>query len=256
MHERGLAESRERARALILAGEVSVNGQRVDKPGAMVPSDAGIECSGGLPYVSRGGLKLAHALDTFTIQVRGRVALDAGASTGGFTDVLLQRGAARVYAVDVGYGQLSWKLRQDPRVVVMERTNVRHLRELPEPVSIVTADLSFISLTLVLEPLVGLATPDADLIVLIKPQFEAGPAQVGGGGVVRDPEVRRAVIEKVHSHARSLGLTVQGLTTSPILGPAGNVEFLAWYSRARPEPPNTDAMVRDALARAEELVSR
>nr|MDQ3328676.1 TlyA family RNA methyltransferase [Chloroflexota bacterium] len=177
--ERGLTESREKARALILAGRVRVGSQRIDKAGALVAAEAPVEIDQPNAFASRGGYKLAHALDTFSINVAGVTALDAGASTGGFTDVLLQRGAARVYAVDVGYGQLDWRLRSDPRVVVMERTNIRYIGELPEPVQFVTADLSFISLTLVLPGLRRLADAGAQFILLVKPQFEAGRTEVG-----------------------------------------------------------------------------
>ncbi|MCS6938762.1 MAG: TlyA family RNA methyltransferase, partial [Roseiflexus sp.] len=195
--QRGLAETRARAQALILAGEVRVNGVVRHKAGELVPDDAEVELIGALPYVSRGGYKLAHALDTFALSPANLAAIDVGASTGGFTDVLLQRGAARVYAVDVGYGQLDWRLRQDPRVIVLERTNIRYLEALPplegeEAAAPVLADcavidVSFISLKLVLPAVQRLIRPDAWIVALIKPQFEAGPAQVGKGGVVRDP---------------------------------------------------------------------
>jgi len=228
--ERGLVESRTRAQAIILAGRVLVRGRMVDKASALIEVDAEIECPSGDEWVSRGAFKLLHALERFPLTVAGRTALDAGASTGGFTEVLLRAGATRVYAVDVGYGQLSWKLRTDPRVVVYERTNVRYLNDLPERASLVVADLSFISLTLVLGRLVALAEPDADFILLVKPQFEAGRAEVGKGGVVRDPVIHRAVLEKTTAAAETHGLQLHGATASPILGPAGNVEFLAWYS--------------------------
>lgn len=246
--ERGLAGSRERARSLILAGAVKVDGKRVDKAGSLVPVHAEVRCEAASPYVSRGGYKLAHALDRFQLDVEGKVALDAGASTGGFTDVLLQRGAARVYAVDVGYGQLDYKLRIDPRVTVLERTNVRYLRELPEMVGFVTADLSFISLTLVLEALARLAREEADFVTLVKPQFEAGREQVGKGGVVRDPAVHRAVLLKVAAFAGSLGLRLAGATASPAPGPAGNVEFLAWFKRGAATDHETESLVEMALA--------
>jgi 23S rRNA (cytidine1920-2'-O)/16S rRNA (cytidine1409-2'-O)-methyltransferase len=251
--ERGLAESRERARALIMAGAVSVGGSRVDKAGALVPVDAKLSSSGGGEYASRGGLKLAHALDRFELSPKDKVALDAGASTGGFTDVLLRRGARRVYAVDVGYGQLAWSLRTDPRVVALERTNVRYLRELPEPVDLVTADLSFISLTLVLEPLRRLARPRADFVLLVKPQFEAGRERVGKGGVVRDPATHRAVLRKVLAYAGTLGLAPRGLTASPLLGPAGNIEFLAWLAASDAPAPDAEALEEAALSEAAAL---
>jgi 23S rRNA (cytidine1920-2'-O)/16S rRNA (cytidine1409-2'-O)-methyltransferase len=237
--QRRLVESRERAQALILAGDVRVAGQVVTKPAQLVPEDAAIEVgTTSLPYVSRGGLKLQHALDTFGIDVRGLVAIDVGASTGGFTDCLLQRGAARVYAIDVGYGQLAWKLRQDPRVVVLERTNIRYLAQLPDGAlaDLATVDVSFISLTKVLPAVLRLLKPDGFIIALVKPQFEAGPQRVGRGGVVRDPAVHRDVLQQITSWAQEHGLVVRGLTRSPILGPAGNVEFLLWLDRRSGAP--------------------
>jgi len=222
----GLAESRNQAQALILAGQVSVNGQLAPKPGAKVPADVRVTVRQQLPYVSRGGLKLAAALDSFGVSVQDAICADVGASTGGFTDCLLQRGAARVYAIDVGYGQLAWKLRQDERVVVMERTNARYLEALPEPVGMVTLDVSFISLRLLFPVVVGWLAPDADVIPLIKPQFEARREQVGKKGVVRDPAVHRQVLERVAGYAMAHGLAVRQLICSPITGPAGNVEFL------------------------------
>ncbi|HMA35576.1 MAG TPA: TlyA family RNA methyltransferase [Chloroflexia bacterium] len=252
--ERGLAESRERARALIMAGVVSVNEQRADKPGMAFPVDAPIAVKAALPYVSRGGLKLAAALAAFALgpRVADAVALDAGASTGGFTDVLLQQGARRVYAADVGSGQLAWKLRTDPRVVVMDDVNVRYLESLPEPVALVTADLSFISLSLVLPALLRVSAPHAWLVVLVKPQFEAGRAQVGKGGVVRDPAVHRAVLTRLAAEWQTLGLTLAGLARSPILGPAGNVEFLAYLEKTPPggEPPAPGPAIDRVLAPA------
>jgi 23S rRNA (cytidine1920-2'-O)/16S rRNA (cytidine1409-2'-O)-methyltransferase len=229
--ERGLAETRARARALILAGDVSVNGQVETKAGALVDENAEITLRSGLPYVSRGGLKLAHALDSFQITVAGRVCLDVGASTGGFTDCLLQRGAARVYAVDVGYGQLDWKLRSDARVVVMERTNIRYLQSLPEQPDLCTVDVSFISLRLVLPVVYRLSTNTADCVALVKPQFEAGRGQVGKGGVVRDERVHRQVILDILAATTDMGWRGRGLVRSPITGPAGNVEFLLWLSK-------------------------
>jgi 23S rRNA (cytidine1920-2'-O)/16S rRNA (cytidine1409-2'-O)-methyltransferase len=228
--ERGLAESRARAQALILAGLVSADGRRVEKPGEVIPVAAPLALAGpDHPWVSRGGVKLAHALDHFAVTVAGAVALDVGASTGGFADVLLARGARRVYAVDVGHGQLAWKLRQDPRVVVRERTNARMLSraEIPEPIDLITVDASFIGLTTLLPAPLALAAEKARLIALIKPQFEAGRAAVGKGGVVRDPAVHRAVCERVAAWiAGQPGWTVVGIVASPIEGPAGNREFL------------------------------
>lgn len=230
--ERGLVESREQARRLIMAGEVMVDGQVQTKPGRQVSPASDISVRSSLPYVSRGGLKLEGALEDFGIDVTGQVAADIGASTGGFTDCLLQRGAAKVYAIDVGYGQLAWKLRQDPRVVVMERTNIRHLRGLPEPVDLATVDVSFISLRLVLPVVRTLLKPEGRVIALIKPQFEAGPKQVGKGGVVRDPAVHRAVLEQLLAWSLAEGFRVHGLTPSRLKGPAGNVEFFVHLGRA------------------------
>lgn len=227
--EMGLAESRNRAQALIIAGKVRVGDQVVTKPGTRVSTEADITIERDLPYVSRGGLKLVAALDKFKLDPTGAICADVGASTGGFTDLLLQRGAAQVYAIDVGYGQLAWKLRQDARVVVMERTNARYLEALPEPVSLVTIDVSFISLKLIL-PVVKkwLATPGF-IIALVKPQFEAGRNQVGKGGVVRDRAVHRQVLEDIIRYAESIELSPLGLTLSSITGPAGNYEFLAYF---------------------------
>jgi len=227
--ELGLAASRERARALILAGKVEVNGSVADKAGTLVASDAAVTLRAeDHPYVSRGGLKLAHALDVFAVDPSGAIAVDVGASTGGFTDVLLRRGARLVYAVDVGYGQLAWSLRQDPRVVVLERENIRHLdaAKVPDRADLATVDVSFISLTLVLPKIATLLAPGRSIVALIKPQFEVGPRDVGKGGVVRDPAKRLAAVDKIADFARAHGLAVRGTTESPILGPAGNVEYL------------------------------
>ena len=229
--ERGLAESRARAQALILAGLVYEGERRVDKAGEALAGDAAVAVRGrDHPWVSRGGVKLAHALGHFTIDVSGLVALDVGASTGGFVDVLLTNGAAKVYAVDVGRGQLAWKLRQDSRVVVLEGVNARYLTidTIPEPPGIVTCDASFIGLATVLPAALALAKPGALLVALVKPQFEAGPGAVGKGGVVRDPEIHRAVCEAAAAWVASHGWTVHGLTESPITGPAGNKEFLLY----------------------------
>jgi 23S rRNA (cytidine1920-2'-O)/16S rRNA (cytidine1409-2'-O)-methyltransferase len=228
--DRGLAETRAKARALVMAGRVFSGTTRLDKPGRMLPSDADLAVKGEThPWVSRGGVKLAHGLDYFGIDARRCLALDIGASTGGFTDVLLQRGAARVYAVDVGYGQLAWKLRQDPRVVVLERTNARYLGrdQVPEPVDLIACDVSFIGLEVVLPAPLALAAPGARLIALIKPQFEVGKGRVGKGGVVRDPVLQTEVCERIAAWLASRpGWTVLGVTESPILGPEGNKEFL------------------------------
>jgi 23S rRNA (cytidine1920-2'-O)/16S rRNA (cytidine1409-2'-O)-methyltransferase len=229
--ERGLVTTRERARALILAGEVRVGGEVARRPSALVERLADMSVESPPPYVSRGGFKLAHALDTFGIDVRDATVVDVGASTGGFTDVLLQRHCRRVYAVDVGYGQLAWSLRQDPRVVVLERTNVRYLESLPELMSGAVVDTSFISLTLVLPAVVKLLGPVGWVVALVKPQFEAGRSLVGKGGVVRDPDVHREVLSRILGFARTINLGVMGCTPSPILGPAGNREFLAYFRR-------------------------
>jgi len=243
---RGLVESRSQAQRLILAGQVWIGDTVADKPGQLVADDARIRAEQGLPYVSRGGLKLAAALDAFGINPAGWVCADIGASTGGFTDCLLQRGAARVYAVDVGYGQLAWSLRQDPRVVAMERVNIRYLDALPEPASLVTVDVSFIGLSLVLPNVAKLLASSpivhcpssivhcpssivSQVITLIKPQFEVGKGLVGKGGVVRESALHRVVIEKVLAAAPVSELAPAGLIRSPITGPAGNVEFLAWF---------------------------
>src|SRR5271168_161075 len=228
--ERGLAESRAKAQALILAGVVNCAGRRVEKPGEQLAADAALAVTGSdHSWVSRGGLKLVHALDHFRIAVDGKIALDIGASTGGFTDVLLSRGAGRVYAVDVGHGQLAWKLRQDRRVIVHVRLNARYLTraQVPEPIEMITCDASFIGLATVLPAPLALAAEEAKLVALVKPQFEAGRAHVGKGGVVRDPEVHREVCERAASWvAAQPGWTVVGIVESPILGPEGNREFL------------------------------
>lgn len=232
--DRGLAESRQRAQALILAGLVYAGGRRVDKAGEPVGDDAQLEVRGrDHPWVSRGGLKLAHALDHFAIDVTGLVALDIGASTGGFVDVLLTKGAALVHAVDVGRGQLAWKLRQDARVAVHEGVNARYLTaaHIAEPVDLVTCDASFIGLATVLPAALALAKPHGRLVALIKPQFEAGPGAVGKGGVVRDPAIHRAVCDAAASWVAAHGWPVAGITESPVTGPAGNREFLLYARR-------------------------
>jgi 23S rRNA (cytidine1920-2'-O)/16S rRNA (cytidine1409-2'-O)-methyltransferase len=228
--ERGLAESRAKAQALVLAGQVFSGERRLDKPGQGVAADLALEVRGAsLPYVSRGGLKLAHGLDHFGIDPKGLVALDIGASTGGFSDVLLQRGASKIYAVDVGRGQLDWRLRNDPRVVVLERTNARYLTRdlIPAPIDLVACDASFISLKLVLPGALELTRPSAWLLALIKPQFEVGRGLVGKGGVVRDPALHAEVCADIARWlAEERGWHVQGVTASPITGPKGNREFL------------------------------
>jgi hemolysin TlyA family protein len=228
--DRGMVESRSRAQALVMAGLVLSGGKRVDKPGAQLAEDAPLELKGqDHPWVSRGGLKLVEALDRFGLDPAGRVAVDVGASTGGFTDVLLSRGAARVYAVDVGHGQLAWKLRTDQRVVVLERTNARHLtaEHIPEAVDMVVCDASFIGLETVLPAALGLVRPGAVLVALIKPQFEVGKGRVGKGGVVREPELHAEVCDRIRTWlAARPGWSVAGLCESPITGPEGNREFL------------------------------
>jgi 23S rRNA (cytidine1920-2'-O)/16S rRNA (cytidine1409-2'-O)-methyltransferase len=228
LHERGLAPSREKARAMIMAGEVLVAGNRIDKPGMKVNVESEIVVKNRPRFVSRGGDKLQGALDAFQFDVTGRLCADVGASTGGFTDCLLQNGAAKIYALDVGYGQIDYTLRLDPRVIVIERTNARHVETLPEPVNLVVMDASFISLRLLLPVIKGWLLPHADVIPLIKPQFEAGHNDVGKGGVVRDPKVHARVLTEVLTFAQNIGFTVRGLTRSPLKGPAGNIEFLAW----------------------------
>ncbi len=235
--ERGLVPTRAKAQALIMAGQVYVGEQKRTKAGELVALDAALEVRSGLPYVGRGGLKLAHALDTFGLPVAGQQLLDVGACTGGFTDVLLQRGAAQVVAIDVGYGQLDYSLRVDPRVVVLERTNIRQLAALPTATLADggVVDVSFISLRLVLPAMQRLMQPDGWVVALIKPQFEAGPASVGKGGVVRDPLVHRRVVTEILDFARGVGLAPHGLVRSPVTGAAGNIEFLAWLGGPGPE---------------------
>lgn len=236
--DRDLVDSRSRAQARIMAGDVYVDGQRVDKAGTKIPVDSNVELRGEqLPYVSRGGLKLEAALDAFGYDPAGQIAIDVGASTGGFTDCLLQRGAARIYAVDVGYGQLAWKLRQDDRVVVLERQNIRHLpREaVDDDCDLAVIDCSFISLKLVLPNTLPFLTDDAHLIALIKPQFEVGRGNVGKGGVVRDEQARQQAIDEILDDARDLGMEPVGGIDCPVHGPAGNIEYLALFRRS-PQP--------------------
>ncbi|MCI8651122.1 MAG: TlyA family RNA methyltransferase [Oscillospiraceae bacterium] len=231
--EQGLVESRQKAQALIMAGQVYVKGQKVDKAGTPTDPGAPIELrGGGLKYVSRGGLKLEKAMETWPIRIEGAVCADIGASTGGFTDCMLQNGASKVYAVDVGYGQFAWKLRSDSRVVCLERTNARYLthEEVPDELDFASVDVSFISLNLILPALGGLMKPSAQAVCLIKPQFEAGREKVGKKGVVRDKAVHLEVLEHFFDHARAAGFGVLGLTWSPIRGPEGNIEYLGWLS--------------------------
>lgn len=227
--ERGIIQSRERAKGLILSGDVRVNGNPVNKAGTLIEETAEIELIGkDIPYVSRGGLKLEKAIKEFNINVKDKTVIDVGASTGGFTDCLLQYGVRRVYAVDVGYGQLAWKLRKDPRVVIIERKNIRYIKpsDIGEPVDIATIDVSFISLKLVLPSVKKLLKNNGEIIALIKPQFEVGKGEVGKGGVVREKEKHKKVISEIKSFAIDLGLKVLNVTESPIAGQKGNVEFL------------------------------
>ena len=241
--DKGLAPSREKAKAVIMAGDVFVDGQRQDKPGMAVDPEKPLEVRGtALPYVSRGGLKLEKALKAFAYDPAGLLCIDCGASTGGFTDVLLQNGAQKVYAVDVGYGQLAWSLRNDERVVNMERTNVRYLTPelIPETLDLAVMDLAFISIKLVLPAVAALLKEDGDVLSLIKPQFEAGREKVGKKGVVRDQAVHREVLESCLAFARTAGFTVMGLDYSPIRGPEGNIEYLAWLKKGVHEAASVD----------------
>ena len=240
MCERGLATSREKARAMIMAGEVTAGGQAITKPGTTIALDTEIVIKNKPRFVSRGGEKLAWAIETFRLDVNNAVCADVGASTGGFTDCLLQNGASRVYAIDVGYGQIDFTLRQDSRVHVIERTNARFLETLPEQVNFVTIDASFISLKLLLPTIKNWLVKPALIIPLIKPQFEAGRSDVGKGGVVRDTKVHRRVLVDILTFAQTNGFHINGLTTSPIKGPAGNIEFLAWLTFDGTPPPSAD----------------
>lgn len=248
---RGLAETRTKAQAIIMSGDVYVGGQKADKPGMSYEDTVEIEVRGqACPYVSRGGLKLEKALRDFGVDPTGYVCSDSGASTGGFTDCLLQQGAAKVFAIDVGYGQLAWKIRQDPRVVCMERTNIRYVQpeDLGEPLDLSVVDVSFISLKIVLPAIARLLKPTGQVLCLIKPQFEAGKEKVGKKGVVRDPAVHQEVLEHFVALADELGFTIRNLTFSPVKGPEGNIEFLGHLSReagAR-NVPDLAALVAEA----------
>jgi len=258
--KRNLAESREKAKAVIMAGNVFVDGQREDKAGTTFPEEVKIEVRGHvLPYVSRGGLKLEKAIKNFAVSVDGKVCTDVGSSTGGFTDCMLQNGAVKVFAIDVGRGQLDWKLRQDPRVVCMEKTNIRYVtpEDIGEPVDFSSIDVSFISLTKVLEPIRNYLTEDGEIVALIKPQFEAGREKVGKKGVVRERSTHHEVIEKVTQYAVSIGFDVLEIEFSPIKGPEGNIEYLV-HLKKTPDVPgkilteDLDAVVDrafDALAK-------
>lgn len=256
----GLVATRSLAQRVIAAGEVRVDGQLIDKAGAKVPVDARIELTAKPRFASRGGEKLAAALDHFDIDVSGRTVADVGASTGGFTDCLLQYGAARVYAIDVGYGQLAWRLRQDPRVVVMERVNARYLEALPESVDMIVSDVSFISLRLIYHTAVHWLRPAGEVVSLIKPQFEAGREFVKRGGVVRDPAVHRRVLEDVTRAMAGLGLELMGLMVSPLIGPAGNIEFLGWWRVSRSSVAGSSedrqGWILEALREADALLRR
>ncbi len=259
--KRGLAPSREKAKALIMEGVVYVDGLKEDKAGMSFPENALVEVRGEtLRYVSRGGLKLEKALQVFPIDLTGRVCLDIGASTGGFTDCMLQNGAAKVYAIDVGYGQLDWRLRNDPRVVCMEKTNIRYVvpQDLGEKASFASIDVSFISLSKVLPAVTALLTEDGELVCLIKPQFEAGREKVGKHGVVRDGDVQTEVIENVIRFAGDNGLKPYGLDYSPIRGPEGNIEFLIWLRKASGQEEGTAPAVlpEETVRKAHEALQK
>lgn len=256
--KQGLAQSREKAKALIMAGDVFVDGQREDKAGTLFEeTKARIEVrSAGLKYVSRGGLKLEKAMECFPICLDGKICMDIGASTGGFTDCMLQNGAKKVYSVDVGHGQLAWKLRNDERVVCMEKTNFRYVKpeDIPDRLDFASVDVSFISLTRILLPARNLLQPAGEMVCLIKPQFEAGREKVGKKGVVRDPYVHGEVIQKVMDFADLMGFLILGLTWSPVKGPEGNIEYLIHLRREEPEGKTVPAQEHEALERLEELL--
>ena len=257
--KRGLAETREKAKTTLMAGLVLVNGQKIDKAGTMVKEDAELRVLGdALPYVSRGGLKLEKAMETFNIRMEGKVAADIGASTGGFTDCALQRGAAKVYAIDVGYGQLAWKLRSDPRVVNMERTNIRYVRpeDIGELLDFASIDVAFISLTKVLEPAKALLKDTGEIVALIKPQFEAGRGNVGKKGVVRDPEIHRSVIRAVLAYSREIGFFPVGLTFSPIKGPEGNIEYLVHFVQSAESSALTEETIDKIVDEAHKILDK
>lgn len=248
LFDRGLAESREKAKAMIMMGNIYVDNQKSDKPGTMLPIDTKIEIRGEtMPYVSRGGLKLEKAMSVFPIQLKDKITMDIGASTGGFTDCMLQNGAKKVYSVDVGYGQLAWKLRTNPKVVNLERTNIRYItrEQVPDDVDFFSVDVSFISLCLVLPVARNLMTENAQAVCLIKPQFEAGRGKVGKKGVVRDKTVHIEVIEKIVDFVLQHGFSVLGLTFSPVKGPEGNIEYLIYLQKA--EQPVSAALDVKAL---------
>ncbi len=259
MVERGLAESRNQAQRLIMAGQVRAAGQLITKPATCVAPDISLQVDQGPPYVSRGGEKLAGALAHFNVQVNGLVCADVGASTGGFTDCLLQNGARRVYAIDVGYGILHWKLRKDPRVALMERTNARYVERLAEPVQLVTIDASFISLKILLPVVIGWFSPNTgQVIALIKPQFEAGRQEVArGDGVIRNSHIHARVLWEILEFAGQIGFSVRGLVLSPLLGPKGNIEFLAWLhypvlDQSATDVPSLSELIEGVLPPAED----
>lgn len=255
---KGLVQSRERAKALIMAGQVYIDNQKCDKAGMMVDEDkTTAEIRGEqLKYVSRGGLKLEKAMQEFPITLEGKVTMDIGASTGGFTDCMLQNGAKKVFAVDVGYGQFAWKLRQDPRVVNMERTNIRYVtpEQIGEPIDFASIDVSFISLKLVLPVAQSLTSENGEIVALIKPQFEAGREQVGKKGVVRDIKVHYEVIKNTLDFAREIGLHPAGLSFSPIKGPEGNIEYLAYLKKAECADNITDALIHEIADKSHEIL--
>ena len=251
MVARGLCPSREKARALILAGEVRVNGMRAEKAGQEIPSDAEVVVvEDVIPFVSRGGLKLDKAVKTFPIDLNGRVCADIGASTGGFTDVMLKNGAKHVYSIDVGYGQLDWSLRNDPRVTVMERTNARFMTPewFPEPITFASIDVSFISLRLILPPLYASMSETGEVVALIKPQFEAGRSEIGKNGVVRDASVHERVIREILAFAHEIGFCISGLSFSPITGPKGNIEFLLYMQKSSTKNDASLHNISDSVA--------
>ena len=240
LYQRGLAPSREKARGMIMAGEVLVNGEMKDKPGLRITNEDVLTVKSKPQFVSRGGEKLAGALEDFAFDVSGLICADVGASTGGFTDCLLQNNASKIYAIDVGYGQLDFRLRQDARVVVMERTNARYVEELGEPIDLAVIDASFISLRLLLPPVKNWLKPTGSVIALIKPQFEAGKSDVGKGGVIRDSDIHSRVIQEISAFAEDTGFYIQGLILSPLKGPAGNIEFLIYLTKVQNISANFD----------------
>lgn len=257
--KRGLAETREKAKTTLMAGLVLVDGQKIDKAGTMVKEDAELRLLGNaIPYVSRGGLKLEKAMELFGISLDGKVTADVGASTGGFTDCALQRGASKVFAIDVGYGQLAWKLRNDSRVVNMERTNIRYVRpeDIGAPIDFASIDVAFISLTKVLAPVKALLGADGTVVALVKPQFEAGRENVGKKGVVRDPEAHKTVIREVAAYSRTIGFFPAGLTFSPVKGPEGNIEYLLYLLQAGDGADAvTEARIAEVVAAAHEQLN-